>query len=45
VAASICNSKFTVSTLLPPRRAAGKAKKREKKSRQEKDLAKAIKGA
>jgi hypothetical protein len=42
---SICNSKFTVSTLLPPGPGeAGKAKKREKKTRQERDLTKAIKG-
>jgi hypothetical protein len=42
---SICNSKFTVSTLLPPGQADGKVKKREKKTRQEKDLTKAIKDA
>lgn len=44
---SICNSKFTVSTLLPPKTetaAAGNSRKREKKTRQEKDLTKAIKG-
>jgi hypothetical protein len=42
----ICNSKFTVSTLLPPGPGeAGKARKREKKTRQERDLTKAIKRA